>query len=805
MSAPWIAWVVPLMAMCLAAPLQSQESDTETQASSAQASSAQASALPRVDNPTLDFQRDVAPILRERCLECHNAELQMGGLRLDSHDAIRGAEVLEPGSADDSLLYLRTHKGDLGLLMPPTGKLSPTNQETLRRWIDEGAHWPADVKLTASDRSPVDALTTALLAVIRAGDLHTTRQLIKASDKLIHRTNVRGATPLHQAAMYAGPELVGWLTEQGADVHATDDDGMTPLMLAVADSRKVKLLLDHGAKAKVKTNLGRPALLMAAAYAGNSESVHLLLDAGADVNFHDARDWTALVLAARTGDKAMVRSLIRAGADVLGGNSGRRATGSPLMQSAWACDVEVAEVLLAHGAAQDQRSLDTSLIFAATHGDLTLTRRLLEAGANPHAKVVTNYVPESPILAAAYSDALPSGIVEALLDHRVDVSIADKRGETPLSLARQRGPSDVLRLLTEAAKSGVSPSELVVTPKNHSSSAEAEQSTAPTNFPANEEIRRIVQANVDLLQSCGGKFFAKSGCVACHQQTATSLVVAKARHAGFSVDEQTEQQQIKLTSIDLQRNANLFRQRMKVGGASHRIGYLLWGLSVAGYPPDEITDAAHLELAGLQLHDGRWVSDGHRPPTEYSPITATAVAVRAISAYAPPGQFRHTQQRIRRATAWLSECDASANAEKAFRLLGLHWGGAGEDVMAAGTDELLNDQDPSGGWSQLPSMPPDAYATGLTLYALHTAGDLSVTHEAYRRGVQFLMRLREADNTWHVPSRSFGFQPYFESGFPHGHDQWISAAATSWACLALMEVCESNGETRQSADRSDAP
>ncbi|MCA9213895.1 MAG: hypothetical protein KDB27_12575 [Planctomycetales bacterium] len=39
---------------------------------------------------------------------------------------------------------------------------------------------------------------------------------------------------------------------------------------------------------------------------------------------------------------------------------------------------------------------------------------------------------------------------------------------------------------------------------------------------------------------------------------------------------------------------------------------------------------------------------------------------------------------------------------------------------------------------------------------------------------------------WRVISRSVKFQPYFESGFPHGHDQWISAAATGWAATALM-------------------
>ena len=39
-------------------------------------------------------------------------------------------------------------------------------------------------------------------------------------------------------------------------------------------------------------------------------------------------------------------------------------------------------------------------------------------------------------------------------------------------------------------------------------------------------------------------------------------------------------------------------------------------------------------------------------------------------------------------------------------------------------------------------------------------------------------------------SRGFGFQPYFETGFPHGKDQFISSAATSWAAIALTYVVQ---------------
>jgi hypothetical protein len=84
-------------------------------------------------------------------------------------------------------------------------------------------------------------------------------------------------------------------------------------------------------------------------------------------------------------------------------------------------------------------------------------------------------------------------------------------------------------------------------------------------------------------------------------------------------------------------------------------------------------------------------------------------------------------------------------------------------------------------------MTRDAYATGQALYALHASGLVSKS-SAYQKGAMYLLRTQLEDGTWFVRSRAFGFQPYFESGFPHGTDQFISASATAWATIALTNV-----------------
>jgi len=57
---------------------------------------------------------------------------------------------------------------------------------------------------------------------------------------------------------------------------------------------------------------------------------------------------------------------------------------------------------------------------------------------------------------------------------------------------------------------------------------------------------------------------------------------------------------------------------------------------------------------------------------------------------------------------------------------------------------------------------------------------------AYRRGVEYLLKSQLADGSWFVRTRALGFQPYFETGFPHGVNQSISAAGTGWATMALI-------------------
>jgi squalene cyclase len=223
-----------------------------------------------------------------------------------------------------------------------------------------------------------------------------------------------------------------------------------------------------------------------------------------------------------------------------------------------------------------------------------------------------------------------------------------------------------------------------------------------------------------------------------------------------------------------------------IPGDSNTINYFLVGLEAEHYAADPGTDALARYLKNDQMPDGSWRVIGTRPPLESSEFEITAVAMRAIQAYAPKTQRADYEKAVWRAADWLRTAQPKSNADRAFQLLGLKWAGEEKDALQNAARALLGEQRTDGGWGQLSSMTSDAYATGQSLVALSESGTVAVTDLAYKRGVEYLVSTQLEDGSWYVRTRSIAFQPYFESGFPHGHDQWISAAASNWAAMALI-------------------
>ncbi|HKY04191.1 MAG TPA: prenyltransferase/squalene oxidase repeat-containing protein [Blastocatellia bacterium] len=309
--------------------------------------------------------------------------------------------------------------------------------------------------------------------------------------------------------------------------------------------------------------------------------------------------------------------------------------------------------------------------------------------------------------------------------------------------------------------------------------------TAFTGQGGSREVISAIEKSLPLLQRVGPPFIENTGCVSCHHNVLPAMAVAVARERGLKVDEAVARQ----NATAILEKVAAAREKLLCGvgipGDATTASYILMGLAASGQAASSDTDAMVHYLLGKQSEDGRWTPVAYRPPLEFSDFTTTALALRAVELYAPQGRAGEVATRRKTASAWLKKTRASNNEELVYRLLGLRWANAERAEIDKAAKGLLASQRSDGGWAQLSGLTSDAYATGQALVALNQAGSVAVTDNAYRRGVDFLLKTQNPDGSWQVESRSIPLQRYFESGFPHKKNQWVSAAGTSWAVMAL--------------------
>jgi mono/diheme cytochrome c family protein len=105
------------------------------------------SKLPAASTNQVTFAKDIQPILKKSCLDCHGEDVQMGGYRLDKREfAVKGGDrgvAIIPGKSEKSPLIHYVAGLVKGLEMPPDASdaLKKESIALLRAWIDQGAKW----------------------------------------------------------------------------------------------------------------------------------------------------------------------------------------------------------------------------------------------------------------------------------------------------------------------------------------------------------------------------------------------------------------------------------------------------------------------------------------------------------------------------------------------------------------------------------------------------------------------------------------------------------------------------------------
>jgi ankyrin repeat protein len=708
----------------------------------------------------IDFGRDVQPIFRANCYGCHGPSQQMGGFRLDRRSgAMRGGTiaVIAPGASSGSRLYQRLIGNEYGPKMPLTGSLTAAQIETIKEWLDQGAVWP-DQYSDEAPLPPPNPDAVRVMAAIRNGDRTLFRKMLGSNPKIGNLKGEGGSTPLMYAALYGDADEVRSLLQSGADPNLADTEGATALMWAAHDLDKAKLLVDHGAQVNAQSSGKRTALLVASGKYGNSTVVKLLLEHGADASAHSPGlgvEDTPLAEAAYVGDANIMKLLILHGEDA-------HAAGAAALHNALLAGCkECSDLLISRLTNEDLG--EAAAFLSPPNGDARFTVMLVEHGADPNTKDPDG---NSLLMLAAASDDVSVDAIKELLKHGAEVNAKNPQGHTALDYAESWGMNPVAKALIEAGgKPGVPFATATVAP-----------------VPAHS-VRAAVERSLPLLQANDQAFMKKSGCVSCHNDVLTAMTVAAASESGFPVNQA-------ITESDVKTTANFiggWRDRVLLGvgipGDADTMSYILLELAAAHFQPNPSTDAMVRFIEDHQQQDGHWFIFAHRPPIESSDFVATATSMHAIQIYG--GKTAGSADAVRHAAAWLEHARPVTTDDMSFQVLGMGWAKRSKQSIGRAADALLAEQRADGGWAQLPSLQSDAYATGEALTALSSSGALKTSDAAYQRGVKFLLDTQLADGSWYVHTHALRIQPYFETGFPHGRDQFISAAATNWATQAL--------------------
>jgi ankyrin repeat protein len=722
----------------------------------------------------VDFEKQVQPLLAQRCYGCHGPDVQQSGLRLDKRqNAMRGGDygpVIIPGKSADSKLIRRVVNGDGGIQMPPTGPLSTAEIDLLRAWIDQGADFRMEIQEEAPAK-PVDPKLAALISAVRAGSADDVEKLLKAEPALLNAHDQTGNTPLHHAAGFGSLATMKLLLDKGADVNAKNQRSSTPLHWAIPNEAKVRVLLDRGAPVNKAQADGRTPLYNAAS-AGNANSIlQLLLERGADPNIATSNGQTPLMAAAGRGDVEAMRLLIAKKADIHAKNG---AGATSLMAAAASRNPSAVQMLLERGA--DANALtkknESALANAATAGVEGSVKLLLDAGAKVNISDDRGY---SALMYAAGSEAMPAGIVNLLLAKGADPNCIGE-GETARSLGAKRGDTEVARLLgvpAEERKLGA------VAP-------------LPKTAATEPSIPEAVQKALALLEPQSHNFIRIAGCNSCHSQDLPSAAVAIARDHGIPVLKDIPQLTEEMNGETPERIMDL------VAAGVSSLGWEMFDRGMNHTPADRYTDATLHFIGAMQTPEGFWKGpDGRRPPMNSGDLQTTALAIYSLRTFARPAGRAETDAAVARAAAWLTQTQPSTTQERAFHVMGLVWANAAPATIERAARGLAAAQREDGGWNQLPGMGSDAYASGQALYALSVSGKVATDDPAYRKGVRYLLRAQAADGSWHVKTRSIWVQPYFDTGFPYGQEQFISAAGTAWASMALSAAADTPRVSRK--------
>ena len=279
---------------------------------------------------------------------------------------------------------------------------------------------------------------TALMLACQKGSKDAINVLLNAgADPNIAKVN--GDTWLHYAAYGdCSKEVLQVIFSHGVDVNATNGKNETALMIAChkGNTDAVHTLLNAGADLNIPDCKGAMCIHHAVVNSCSKDMLEILVNHGADVNATNKKNVTALMLACEKGNKDVISVLINAGAD---GNT-------CLHYAVYGdCNKEVLQVIVKHGADVNvtDKYNQTLLMIACGKGNEETISVLLNAGADPN---IVNVDGDTCLHYAAYGDCSRE-ILQVIICQCADVDATNKYNQTLLMIACAKGNKDAINVL----------------------------------------------------------------------------------------------------------------------------------------------------------------------------------------------------------------------------------------------------------------------------------------------------------------------------------------------------------------------